>query len=241
MQTIRVRDIMIGAVMAVGVDEPLSSVLHAFYAAPLHHLPVSDADGVVVGMLSSADMLKLEHFLPKHGTRLPDAVLNERFPIRRLMRTPPVTTPADQTLEEAAAQMVVHAVHALPVVDGKGRLLGIVTTSDIMHALIRGTGSGAEAAEDAGVRTATGAEPRRPPSEAEMLRASAAAEAATLKGADPDGIAAAMLYLQARNAKLEKLREDVARYVHAGQDEHLHTRLLRDLDALGEPGAAVML
>jgi hypothetical protein len=43
-----------------------------------------------------------------------------------------------------------------------------------------------------------------------------------------------MLYLRARNALLEQLRQDVARYIHGAQDERLHTQLLNDLDRLGQ-------
>jgi hypothetical protein len=45
-------------------------------------------------------------------------------------------------------------------------------------------------------------------------------------------IAAAMLHLHERNILLESLREDVARYLRGGHDQHLHARLLKNLDQL---------
>jgi hypothetical protein len=74
-----------------------------------------------------------------------------------------------------------------------------------------------------------------------MRRSLEVAEAAVLHGADADSITAAMLYLHARNALLESPREDVARYLHVGQDERLHSRLLKDLDRLVQPSPQVDL
>lgn len=53
-----------------------------------------------------------------------------------------------------------------------------------------------------------------------------------MNGTDSEGIAASMLYLNERNVLLEALRVDVTRYVRGGQDERLHSRLIKDLDKL---------
>jgi hypothetical protein len=63
-----------------------------------------------------------------------------------------------------------------------------------------------------------------------------AAESAILHGADADGIAALMLYLKERNAALESLRLNVARFLREGQDERLHARLVKDIDRLSQSG-----
>ena len=60
------------------------------------------------------------------------------------------------------------------------------------------------------------------PTELEMRRAIEAAESATLQGTEKDGVAASLLFRRDRNAMLEALRQDVARYLH-GEDARLHT------------------
>jgi predicted transcriptional regulator len=177
-------------------------------------------------------MLKLEHFLPKSGPKASAVLLNDRFTIKALMRSPVISARPDDAIGDAAARMVGHAIHALPVVDDGNHLIGIITTSDIMHALLHGIGQKQSAGQQG---------PQRKPSEAEMRRAVEAAVAATQKGNDADGVAAAMLYLQARNALLETLREDITRYLSAGQDEHLHARLLKDLDRLGQASPELLI
>ena len=228
----QVRHVMVEAVMSIGINEPVSEALRLFTEYPVHRLPVV-GDTQLKGMLSSADMLKLEYFLPKGGAKASVAVLNDRFRIEKLMRSPVITVRPDETIEEAASRMVVHAVHALPVVDDGNHLPGYGhDVLDIMHALLHGIGT---------KHGTGGAGPIRQPTELEMRRALEAAQAATLAGTDTDGIAAAMLYLRERNALLESLREDVARYVHAGQDEHLHSRLLKGLDRLGQASPEVII
>lgn len=221
----RVRHIMTGAVLSVDVHQPVTEVLRLFATHTLHHLPV--VDGLELkGMLSSADLLKLEHFVPKSGELASAALLNDRFKIATMMRRPVVAAQLDDTIADAAARMASHGIHALAVVDENSHLVGIITTTDIMQALLHGMGRKHSSEPREGMRK---------PKELEMRRAVEAAETATQNGTDTDGVAATLLQLRDRNALLEDLRQDVARYLHAGQDERMHTRLVRDLERLGQP------
>jgi hypothetical protein len=74
-----------------------------------------------------------------------------------------------------------------------------------------------------------------------MRRAIQSAESATLNGTDTDGVAASMLYLYERNALLEVLRKNVARYLPGRQDERLHARLVEDTDRLSQSGQQIAL
>lgn len=63
-------------------------------------------------------------------------------PVRRWMRAPVTTIGAETTVREAVALMREQAISHLPVVDGRGRLLGIVTDRDlrqvVFDAAVRG-------------------------------------------------------------------------------------------------------
>lgn len=222
MQQECIRRIMSEAVLSISVHEPVTEALRLFSDYPLHHLPVVDESGLI-GMLSSADMLKLEHFLSKSGSPAAAALLNDRFRIDTMMRRPVISARPDDTSADAAASMATHGIHALPVVNENNHLVGIVTTTDIVGALLHGIKLKRGPAQ----QTAS-----RRPTELEMRRAIEAAESATLNGTDANGVAALMLYLHERNALLEELRQDVTRYLRSGQDEQLHTRLLQDIDRL---------
>ena len=130
----RVGQVMSEAVLSIGVDEPASEALRYFRDYPIHHLPVVRG-AKPVGMLSTADMMKLEHFLPQHGTT-ESRYLDQHITIASLLRGIPITVQAQQSLREAAATMARHAVHGLLVVDAHENLIGIITTTDIMHAAL---------------------------------------------------------------------------------------------------------
>src|ERR671939_546252 len=54
--------------------------------------------------------------------------------VRQVMTADPVTVTPDATVEEVVAAMRDHELPGLPVVDGDGRLVGIVTESDLVIA-----------------------------------------------------------------------------------------------------------
>jgi acetoin utilization protein AcuB len=54
--------------------------------------------------------------------------------VRDRMSTPAVTIPSDTPFQEALQNMQDHGFRRLPVVDGKGRLVGIISERDLLHA-----------------------------------------------------------------------------------------------------------
>jgi CBS domain-containing protein len=135
--------IMTTAVLSIGRSERAGAAWRLFRDYPLHHLPVVDGSQVV-GMLSSADLMKIEHLLPR-GVTDPQGWLDQRMRVADLVRRPVITIADTATIADAAASMARHGIHALPVVNTGGHLLGIVTTTDVMHGLLNADSS-AEAA-----------------------------------------------------------------------------------------------
>ena len=227
----RVRHVMTEAVQSINVHAPVTELLQRFAHHAIHHLPVVDGS-TVCGMVSSADLLKLQHVLPKAVQ--PGAMLDQRLRINQMMRQPVTSIGPDEPISSAAALMSRHGIHGLPVVDAGNHLVGIVTTTDIMAGLLRRLRELSGDSDDAPVNTAAG------PKAQGWSHAVNAAHAAVVAGKDPDGVAAATLYLHHRNALLEALRRDVTRYLKFGQDPQLQTRLLKELDQL-EAETAVQL
>jgi CBS domain-containing protein len=214
-----VNRVMSEPVLTIGPDDTVSELLRTFIAYPVHHLPVVE-DRRVVGMLSSADLLKLEFFLPPPGPAR-DALLNDRFDVRRIMRTPVVTVTEHETIERAAEIMAKNGFHSVPVVNGDDRLIGIVTTTDLIHGCLRPSGGESIARSD---RTYV-IDARR----AETLsRARNAVEA----NDDSHGIAAALLDAHTRLGALELVAFAAKRYLNAGQDERLHASLQKAIERI---------
>ncbi len=95
-----VNRLMTEAVLPIDVSAPLSEALRLFAEYPVHHLPVVRG-ATLVGMLSSADVMKLEGFLPKNGKASRD-YLDQRFRIDMLMRHPAISVLPHQSAEDAA-------------------------------------------------------------------------------------------------------------------------------------------
>lgn len=215
---------MTEAVLSVDVSSPAGEVLRLFAQYPVHHLPVVDGTKVI-GMLSSADLLKLEAFLPKHGA---DALayLNQRIRIETLMRKPPITIRCDQPVEAGAQLMAAHGIHAVSVTDAGDNLIGIITTTDIMHAVLYPERRG-DAHDGAEVDPASVPVRVSPTQMDQALRAAAQAASAD---SDEAGISRALLHAHARLRVLENVLKCADRYLRAGQDEHLHAVLVKAID-----------
>jgi CBS domain-containing protein len=61
--------------------------------------------------------------------------------VAELMVTDLKTVEPEATIAEAVTMMIEAHVSALPVVDGHGRLIGVLSTTDILQAAVEGAGS----------------------------------------------------------------------------------------------------
>jgi len=103
--------------------------------------PVLDANGKVIGVVSEADLLVKEAVLGEPGgvPGLLAGLLHRAARTKAgavtaadLMTSPAVTIGPDDTVEHAAKLMYDRKVKRLPVVDQGGRLVGIISRSDIL-------------------------------------------------------------------------------------------------------------
>ena len=94
----------------------------------IHHLPVVEGDRLV-GIVSSSDLLKL-YLLDDN------LAIFERATVDQIMETNLIVLDRQATLIEAAEKLSMGGFHALPIVDKKRRLVGIVTSGDLIGELL---------------------------------------------------------------------------------------------------------
>lgn len=128
------RDVPIDRIMSTdpATVGPQDSIIHARRLLDnhfIHHLPVVE-DGRLVGIVSSTDLLKL-HLLDDHLS------IYERVTVDQIMETKLVVIEEGATLRDAAEKLCMGHFHALPVVDRRRHLVGIVTTSDLIGELLK--------------------------------------------------------------------------------------------------------
>ena len=144
--TVRIADVMTRDVVSVTPDTPLKDVAAVLVERGISGLPVCDADGAVVGVLSEADLLVKQGGSPQRSGGLfawlvdsagtPDLAKLRAHSAGDAMTAPAVTVETDSPVSEAARTMVSLGVNRLPVVED-GRLVGIVTRADLVRLFTR--------------------------------------------------------------------------------------------------------
>ncbi len=141
----KVLDLMTTEVATVGVDTALKEAARIMVRARVSGLPVTNDEGVLVGIITEGDFLhrELELERPRRPGLL-DALLGGEKPsladaetVGEAMHTPVVTIDADATLAEAARVMAAKEVKRLPVIDGDGVVIGIISRADVVAAFTR--------------------------------------------------------------------------------------------------------
>lgn len=216
-----VNRIMSGPVFTIGPEESVSEAMRLFMAHRMHHIPVVEQHRVV-GMLSSADMMGLRFLVPPSGADR-NVLPWDRLRAKTIMRTPAITVAEHESVQRAAECMAHNGIHALPVVDRHGRLIGIVTTTDIMRGCFHSQPD-ATACDD---RDET---KRFPLADAHVAAVLASARRSVDTRRDPYGIAATLLAVQQRMRSLEEVVTAVKRYLNAGQDESLHAAVSKAIE-----------
>jgi CBS domain-containing protein len=124
-----VGDLMTTDPVVVQADAPLADAARLLEQHRVHGLPVVDGWGVLVGVVSQTDML--------HARTTDD--LWHRWPglkVRHLMTSPALTIRADAPIAEAATTMERQHVHRLIVTSPDGVPIGVVSTTDLVHAML---------------------------------------------------------------------------------------------------------
>ncbi len=103
-------------------------------------LPVVDESGRLVGIVTDRDIKAAS---PSKATALDVHELNyllSEIRIADIMTQNPFTVQSHDTIQTASSIMLERKFEGLPVVDENGRLIGIITETDLFRALIQITG-----------------------------------------------------------------------------------------------------
>ncbi|HZJ06184.1 MAG TPA: CBS domain-containing protein [Nocardioidaceae bacterium] len=100
-------------------------------------LPVTDQDGHILGIVSESDLLRdAVHPDPRAHMFLDEQWQEPPHRVEDVMSTLSMTVSSDADLSDAVELMTSTAVKSLPVVDD-GRVVGVVSRSDVVHLLAR--------------------------------------------------------------------------------------------------------
>ncbi len=148
---LRVKDVMSKDVVAINPDDTLHEALDLICENRVSALPVVDSHGHCIGMLSTSDLINLTHELDDELQNLgrtsemkPQWLIEQLAEALGSERVSEQMTPNAETIDQeltvcdAAAMMMRNRVHRLPVIDRNKKLLGIISTMDIMGVVAEG-------------------------------------------------------------------------------------------------------
>ena len=133
--TVRVGDVMTRPVTTFRAEMTVGAAVKAMRARKIRHAPVLDTSGAL-GIVSDGDLRQVI---------LDPAILGEfeglgkalsLRTLRQVITWDPLTVKPSTGIREAAQLMHSNKIGALPVVD-QGRIVGILTGSDVLKTLIR--------------------------------------------------------------------------------------------------------
>lgn len=121
--------------LTVRTDADYKTALALMQEHAVHHVPVIGPDGHLAGILAERDLLLA-------ATRY----LHSSVDVEDIMHREVVTVTPDTPLQHAAALLARHKIGGLPVVAGEGRVVGVITETDLLIALVDALGGEAQAA-----------------------------------------------------------------------------------------------
>ncbi|MFI0141713.1 CBS domain-containing protein [Streptomyces luteogriseus] len=144
MQHRTVGDLMTHGVVLARQDTPFKNIVSLLSENEVTALPVVDAIGHPVGVVSEADLLRTVAARPDPSglPRSPSAsngarAANDGITAEQLMSAPAICARPEWTVVEAARLMDTEGVKRLPVVDETETLVGIVSRADLLRVFLR--------------------------------------------------------------------------------------------------------
>lgn len=133
-----VRELMTESPRSTRADTLLRDAAREMVRSGIGALPVIEADGLLVGMLSERELMRHMLSLASINGSIPrpqSGVERARRTVRDVMTRQVLCVSPDQPLAEVASLMTNKDVDRVPVVE-QGRLVGFLTRSDIVRKLI---------------------------------------------------------------------------------------------------------
>lgn len=126
----QVVDLMTTDVITVSMETGIRDAARLMFRNRVSGLPVTTADGSLIGIITEADFLRLEVERQEGATDIGETV-------GEVMSPGVVTTGPETEVYDAAKMMTFQDIKRLPVVDEDSRLLGIISRADIVSVFTR--------------------------------------------------------------------------------------------------------
>lgn len=131
-----IAEVMTPGVERIHMDTPLGQAMELCSEKKIRHLPIVDDQEKLVGLVTDRD---LRYFVsPRIGTISENNSDREsvRRPVHLIMIRATITATPEMPISAAAELLLTHRVGCLPVLDPDRRVIGMVTTTDLLRHLV---------------------------------------------------------------------------------------------------------
>jgi CBS domain-containing membrane protein len=135
MSNLKVRDLMTERVSTVRPDDDLTRLYDLMDGEHIRHVPVVDADGTLVGIVSHRDLVR---GAARNMAELPVTLqrnLLRRTRVDEVMTVEPETVEPEVDAREAGERMLEQKLSCLPVIED-AQLVGIITEADFVRYVV---------------------------------------------------------------------------------------------------------
>jgi CBS domain-containing protein len=134
LQSVSVSSIMVTDVKTAEENQSIQAVCKILYENKIGSIVIiknsnNEDKKIPAGIVTERDIVRLVSLLP-------DNKLSVDQPVHLLMKTPIITINPNSSIIDAMETMQQKDIRRLPVVDNKGKLLGIVTDKDIFRIIL---------------------------------------------------------------------------------------------------------
>ena len=141
-----IRNFMTKDVITIDEQESMPKAVQLLKQHKINMMPVT-RQGKLVGVITDRD---LKQASPSQATDLDMHELKyllAKIKLKDIMTKNVITVPPDFTIEETAEVLIQHDISGAPVVDDRGEMVGIITSTDLFKALIALSGLGRKGIE----------------------------------------------------------------------------------------------
>jgi len=125
---LRIKDIMTSQVYTVDANAPVGEAAWGLTRLHIGGAPARDAEGNLVGVLSSSDLVNPE----------PSQWIRGEATVADLMNPDVISLYEEDPAMAAVDEMAKRDIHRIVVLDEENRLAGIVTPMDVVRAIAEG-------------------------------------------------------------------------------------------------------
>lgn len=131
-----VEEIMKTDIFSMKPNDRIELACHLIHEKRIRHIPIVDEKNQVIGIISDRDIRDISPSILHSEEHLEDL----QKPIGSIMTEDVITAHPLDFVEEISAIFYEHQIGCLPIVS-EGKLVGIVTETDMLHTLVRVMGA----------------------------------------------------------------------------------------------------